>query len=318
MSKEKKIKHVAVLKGGMSREREVSLSSGKGVAKALKQVGYQVTEIDVGHDVSKKLCEIKPDVAFIALHGPYGEDGCIQGMLEIMRIPYTHSGVAASAVAMNKPLAKVLMEAAGIPTPPGKVMTAKKLGELSRAKKLPMPKPFVVKPLNDGSSVGVLIVREKDKFMFNEKDWTFGPDALVEKFIPGRELSVAVLGDRALGIIEIVPKVNFYDYKAKYTVGKAEHLLPAPIHKKAYKQIQEYAVMAHKALGCRGVSRLDLRYDDTRGEPGKIYVLEVNTHPGMTPLSLTPEMAAHEAISYEELVDYLVKNATLENKSIRK
>lgn len=318
MSKMKKILHVAVLKGGMSREREVSLSTGKGVAKALRKLGYEVSEVDVSQDVAKKLSEIRPDVAFIALHGPYGEDGCIQGLLEIMHIPYTHSGVAASAVAMNKPLAKVIMAEAGIPCPPGKIMTAKKLSELSKQKKLPMAKPFVMKPLNDGSSVGVIIVREKDKFTFNEKDWVFGPDVLVEKFIPGRELSVAVLDNKALAITEIVPKIGFYDYKAKYTIGKAEHLLPAPIHKKAYQKIQEYALTAHKALGCRGVSRLDLRYDDTKGEPGKIYVLEVNTHPGMTPLSLTPEMAAHEGISYEELVDYLVKQATLENKSVKK
>lgn len=312
-----KTKHVAVLKGGMSKEREVSLSTGKGVTKALKSLGYKVTEIDVGHDIANKLSEVKPDIAFIALHGTYGEDGCIQGLLEIMQIPYTHSGVTASAIAMNKPLAKIIMKEAGIPSPKGKVFTAKKLADLSRNKKLPMKKPFVMKPLNDGSSVGVMIVKNQDKFNFSEKDWNFGNEVLVEEFIAGRELSVAVTDDKVFAIIEIAPKVGFYDYKAKYTIGKADHIIPAPIHKKAYAKIQEYALAAHKALGCKGVSRLDIRYDDTKGEPGKIYVLEVNTHPGMTPLSLTPEMAAHAGISYEELVDYLVKKAGLENSKVK-
>ncbi len=307
-------KHVAVLMGGMSGEREVSLSSGKGVVGALKQSGYKVTAIDVGRDIAKKLQEVKPDVAFIALHGTYGEDGSIQGLLEILKIPYTHSGVLASAVAMDKPIAKMVFEANNIPCPEGKVWKVKDLAELARKKKAPHAKPFVVKPTNSGSSLGVIVVKNKDKFKFNLKDWEFGDYALVEEFIPGRELSVAVVNGKAMGVIEIRPKKGFFDYKAKYTVGKAEHLMPAPIHKNAYKKALEISEAAFKALGCRGVGRADLRYDDTRGEPGKVVLLEMNTHPGMTPLSLVPDIARHEGIEYYELVDQMVRQATLDNK----
>lgn len=306
-------KHIAVLMGGMSKERDVSLSSGKGVSKALKKIGYKVTEIDVGFDVAEKLIRAKPDIAFIALHGTYGEDGCIQGLLELMHIPYTHSGVMASAIALNKPMAKKIFEQEGIPTPEGKIISVDELIKLVKNKKTPMSKPFVVKPTNDGSSVGVIIVRKEDKFEFKKSDWHFGDEALVEEFIPGREISVAVLNGKALGIVEIKPKKGFYDYKAKYTVGKADHLVPAPMNKKAYNMAMEYAERAHRALECRGVTRSDFRYDDTKGEPGKIYLLEVNTHPGMTPLSLTPEIANYAGISYLELVDILVKQARCDN-----
>ncbi len=305
-------KHVAVLMGGMSKEREVSLSTGEGVVKHLTEMGYKVTAIDMDENVAEKLKKAKPDVAFIALHGTYGEDGRIQGLLEIMKIPYTHSGFLASAVAMEKNIAKKFFIDAGITMPPGKLYEVEELFVLARKKKLPMKKPFVVKPVNNGSSVGVFIFHKKDKFVFREKDWEYGPYALVEKYIPGRELACAVLDGKAIGVIELRPHKGFYDYQAKYTAGKTLHLMPAPIHPKAYKQVMNMAEKAHQALGCRGVTRADFRYDDTNGEPGKLYLLEVNTHPGMTPLSLVPEIAAHAGISFDELLERLVKSAKMD------
>ena len=300
------MRDVAVLMGGWSAEREVSLSSGKECAAALVKRGYTVRTIDVGRDLDALTAALKPrpDAVFNALHGRGGEDGTVQGVLEFLRIPYTHSGVLASAVAMNKPLAKTVFAAAGLPLAEGRVVSR---AELIAAD--PMPAPFVVKPTNEGSSVGVRIVRPHDNSWREEAArWSF-EEALVERFIPGRELTVAVMADRALGALEIRPRGTFYDYTAKYAAGGSDHLMPAPIHPIAYEQALDIALRAHRALGCRGVSRADLRYDDTAGEPGRLYLLEVNTQPGMTPTSLVPDIARHVGIDFPELVGWMVENA---------
>lgn len=299
-------KHVAVLIGGWSSEREVSLTSGRACAKALQEEGYRVTAIDVGRDLAAQLAQVKPDVAFNALHGPYGEDGIVQGLLEILGIPYTHSGVLASALAMNKPMAKAVWAGHGLPLAEGKVVhrSAFSAGPV-------MPHPYVIKPLNEGSSVGVHIVFAGDNYQpQDDAGWKFGETVLVERYIPGREIQVAVMGNRVLGAIEIQAHGRFYDYEAKYTDGKATHLMPAPIHKDAYEQVCALTLEAHLALGCRGVTRSDWRYDDTAGEPGVFYLLEINTQPGMTPLSLVPEIAAHNGIGFGALVRWMVEDAS--------
>ena len=299
-------KHVAVLMGGWSAEREVSLVSGAAVVEALKEKGYRVSAIDAGHTVATTLGDMKPDVCFNALHGRFGEDGCIQGVLETLGIPYTHSGVLASAMAMDKPLAKKLYDTVGLPCVEGGIFHRDQIlaGDVMAA-------PYVIKPLNEGSSVGVKIVTgEENELPFASEAWHYGEEVLVERYIPGREVQVAVLDDKAIGAIEIRPKNQFYDYEAKYSDGFAEHLMPAPIDKAVYDDVMQMAELAHKVLGCRGVTRTDFRYDDTDGEPGKLFILETNTQPGMTPLSLTPEIAAHAGMNFGELVDWLVKDAS--------
>jgi len=298
---------VAVLMGGWSAEREVSLSSGKECAAALKSEGYQVKAIDVTRDIDVLLKALKPrpDVIFNALHGRGGEDGTVQGVLEFLRIPYTHSGVLASAVAMDKPLAKAVFAAVGLPLAEGRLVKRAALGGGEG-----IAAPFVVKPPNEGSSVGVRIVRPQDNSWREEAGkWPF-EEALVETFIPGRELTVAVMGDRALGVCEIIAKIGtFYDYESKYASGGSQHLVPAPIHPTAYEQALDISLRAHRALGCRGVSRADLRYDDTKGEPGRLVLLEVNTQPGMTPTSLVPDLARHVGIEFPALVRWMVEHA---------
>lgn len=302
-------KHVAVLKGGMSKERDVSLTSGVAVEKALTELGYRVSSVDAGRDTAAQLAELKPDVVFNALHGQYGEDGCVQGLLEVMGIPYTHSGVMASAIAMDKPAAKKIFEASGLRCPQGDVYSREAL-----LAEEPMPRPYVVKPLNEGSSVGVRIVMPGDNETFVGGVWPFeGESVLVERYIPGREIQVAVLDGEALGAIEICPKTRFYDYEAKYTEGKAEHLMPAPLPEEEYEEVCRLAERAHKALGCRGLTRSDFRYNDQDLGAGMFYLLEINTQPGMTPLSLAPEIAAHKGISFTEIVDRLVKSATTDH-----
>lgn len=296
--------HVAVLMGGWSAEREVSLVSGRAVMQALGELGYRVTPIDVGRDLAVVLGEVKPDVAFNALHGRWGEDGAVQGLLEVLNIPYTHSGVLASAVAMDKPVAKHLFAGAGIPCAEGVVVTRD-----SFLASEPLPRPFVVKPLNEGSSVGVHIVQPGDNWTGRCDQWPLPPRVLVERYIPGREIQVAVMDGKALGAIEIRPKQGFYDYAAKYTAGLAEHLMPAPIAKSAYERVLDFAERAHRELGCRGVTRADFRYDE---DADAFYILEINTQPGMTPLSLVPEIAAHRNISFAALVDWLVSDAGVE------
>ncbi len=299
------MKHVAVLMGGWSAEREVSMNSGLACSEALKAGGYRVTPVDVGRNISETLAELKPDVCFNALHGRYGEDGYIQGLLEIMGLPYTHSGVLASALAMDKPVAKTLFAEAGIPIADGKIFTRQEVQDGAS-----FPKPFVVKPLNEGSSVGVTIILEDENISLQDLPWNFGEKVLIESFIPGREIQVAVMGDAALGAVEIKPLGRFYDYEAKYTAGKAEHLMPAPLDPGKYEEALRLALLAHQTLGCRGVSRSDLRFDDTGEGPGEFYMLETNTQPGMTSLSLVPEIAAHSGISFEELVSWIVEDAS--------
>ena len=302
-------RHVAVILGGPSVEREVSLISGQAVENALTGLGYEVTLIDADHSLPKRIADCRPDVAFNALHGRIGEDGCVQGLLEVLGIPYTHSGVLTSALAMNKPIAKQLFADAGLICPEGRVMNLKAVlaGEGFNP-------PYVMKPLNEGSSVGVHIILNGDNHhQLKCEDWPFGDEVLVEKYIQGREIQVAVMGNRALGAIEIRPRGRFYDYETKYTDGKAEHFMPAPIHADAYAQALDIALRAHRTLGCRGVSRADLRYDDTAGEPGTFYLLEINTQPGMTPLSLVPEIAADCGIDFPELVAWMVENAACDN-----
>ena len=298
-------KHVAVLMGGWSAERDVSLVSGAAVVEAVKQCGYRASPIDVGRDLAQVLSQTKPDIVFNALHGTFGEDGSVQGLLEMLNLPYTHSGVMASAIAMHKPTAKRLFSEVGIPVAEGKVLHRKQV----MAGELPS-RPYVIKPINEGSSVGVRIVQDGDNFSpKDDMPWPYGEEVLVERYIPGREIQVAVMGDTVLGAIEIRPQGRFYDYEAKYTDGRAIHLMPAPIAPSAYEEACRLALLAHQTLGCRGVSRADLRYDDTRGEPGQFYMLEINTQPGMTPLSLVPEIAAHRQITFPDLVRWIVEDA---------
>ncbi len=296
--------HIAVLMGGWSAEREVSLSSGAAVAKALEENGHKVTKIDAGADVQQRLVAAKPDAVFNALHGRWGEDGCVQGLLEILKIPYTHSGVLASAMAMDKPTAKKIFAYEGLPMAKGLVLHRDEL-----LGKDPMPKPYVVKPINEGSSVGVSIILEGDNFAFTRDNWPYGEWVLVEEYIKGREIQVAVLDGKALGAIEIRTNGRFYDYTAKYTDGQAEHLMPAPISAEDYATVCNYAERAHVSLGCRGLTRSDFRYDN-----GQFYILETNTQPGMTPLSLSPEIAAHAGMSFNQLVEHLIQGACLDHE----
>jgi len=300
-------KTVVVVMGGWSPEREVSLSSGRECAKALVDRGYTVRLVDAGCNLPAlmRALEPRPDMIFNALHGVGGEDGTVQGVFEMLGVPYTHSGVLASALAMHKPTAKAIFRDAGLPVPDGVVACPEDLVERD-----PMPAPFVVKPTNQGSSVGVRIVRSNDNSWREEVTaWSFGSELLVERFVPGRELTVAVRGDRALGVCEIVPRGSFYDYTAKYAAGGSDHLVPAPVPPSVYEEALDIAVRAHQALGCRGVSRADLRYDDTRGGNGRLYLLEVNTQPGMTPTSLVPDIARHAGIAFDELVAWIVEDA---------
>jgi D-alanine-D-alanine ligase len=301
------IKTIAVLMGGWSPEREVSLSSGCECAKALRDRGYAVRGIDVGRNLPALLRALEPypDVIFNALHGVGGEDGTIQAVFEMLGIPYTHSGVLASALAMHKPTAKAIFRGAGLPVAEDVIARPEEI-----ARHDPMPAPFVVKPTNQGSTVGVRIVRAGDNSWQEEiKNWRFGEEILVERYIPGRELSVAVMGERALGVCEIIAPGGFYDYTAKYAPGGSEHLVPAPLPSEDYDQALDIALRAHRLLGCRGISRADLRYDDTSARSGELYLLEVNTQPGMTPTSLVPDIARHVGIGFDDLVVWMVENA---------
>ena len=304
------MKHVAVLMGGWSAEREVSLRSGAACADALERAGgYRVSRVDVTPDIATTLRDLKPDVALNMLHGRPGEDGTIQGLLEIVGIPYSHSGVLASSAAMHKEMSKVILAAANIPVPGGRVVA-----RAEAAKAHVLPPPYVIKPVAEGSSVGVFIVREDHAHPPQELtrgDWAFGDMVMVEPFIPGKELTCAVMGDRALGVIEIVAATKFYDYEAKYAPGGSKHILPAPVPDDVYAACQRMALAAHQALECRGVTRADFRYDDSKAGLEGLFCLEVNTQPGMTETSLVPDMAVHAGISFEELVAWMVEDASL-------
>lgn len=303
------VTHVAVLMGGFSSERPVSLSSGNACADALEAEGFRVTRVDVDRSVASVLSELRPDVVFNALHGPFGEDGTIQGILEYQQIPYTHSGVLASALAMNKQQAKHVAKAAGIPVAEALVMNRMDIGN-----EHPMPTPYVVKPVNEGSSFGVVLVREDQSHppqVITSSEWRYGETVMVERYIHGREFTCGVMGDRPLGVTEIVPLGhNFYDYDAKYAAGGSRHIIPAEISPKIYQKIQTLALMAHQAIGCRGVSRSDFRLDDRFSDDGELIWLEVNTQPGMTPTSLVPEMAAHEGYSFGKFLRWMVEDAS--------
>ena len=301
-------KHVAVLMGGWSAERPVSLSSGNACAEALEAGGYRVTRVDVQRDVADVLTKLRPDVAFNALHGPFGEDGCVQGVLEILAIPYTHSGVLASALAMNKPKAKDVMQAAGIP-----VAEAILVSRFEAAKAHVMDPPYVVKPPAEGSSFGVLIVKEDQNHppqQLYSDEWGFGETVMVERYVGGRELTCAVRGEEALDVIDILTDERFYDYDAKYRPGGSKHVLPAEISPIIYQNVRMLTLRAHKALGCRGVSRADFRYDDRLEGTNGLICLEVNTQPGMTATSLVPEMAAYAGMDFPALVRWIVEDAS--------
>jgi D-alanine-D-alanine ligase len=302
-------KHVAVLMGGWSAEREVSLRSGKYCAEAVERLGHRVTQIDVGRDIATVLASLKPDVALNALHGRPGEDGTLQGILEVLAIPYTHSGVMASAVAMQKDVAKILFRAASVPVPEG-IIASRFIAARSHL----LPPPYVIKPVAEGSSVGVFIVTPEHTHPPQEltrHDWEYGEQVMVETYIAGKELTCAVMGNEALGVIEILSATRFYDYEAKYAPGGSKHILPAEVSSFVYQEVRRLALAAHGALGCRGVSRADFRYDDRVGGVGGLFCLEVNTQPGMTETSLVPELVAHAGITFDELVRWMIEDASL-------
>jgi D-alanine-D-alanine ligase len=294
--------------GGWSNERPVSLSSGKACAQALRNAGYTVTEVDVGRDVANVLQQLKPDAAFNALHGTFGESGMMQGLLELLEIPYTHSGVLASALAMDKHQAKIMFKAAGIPVTDHVILDR---AQVARAHA--MPPPYVIKPIADGSSFGVFIVKADQSHPPQEilrEDWNGGEEIMVERYIPGRELTCAVMGDVALGVTEIVTDLAFYNYEAKYAAGGSKHIVPAQISPNIYEKVQKMSLKAHEVLGCRGVTRTDFRWNESAGPDGELVCLEINTQPGMTPTSLVPEQARYAGHSFEELVSWMVEDAS--------
>ena len=306
-------RRIAVLMGGRSSERDVSLSSGRGVMKALAEEGFEPISLDPGDNPGQQLFEARPDAVFNALHGRFGEDGTVQGLLELMRLPYTHSGVLTSALAMHKERTKDVYRAAGLP-----VVKSIVVDRREAAREHLMEPPYVVKPVTEGSSVGIFFIRKGDNrppAELGSDTWTLSNEMMVEEFVPGRELTVAVMGDTsfgrngALGVTEITTELEFYDYEAKYAPGGSKHVLPAQIPANVAAEAMDLAVRAHKALGCRGVSRTDFRYDDT-GEKSRLILLETNTQPGLTPTSLVPEQAAMNGISYAKLCRWMVEDAS--------
>ena len=300
--------HIAVLMGGWSSERDVSLSSGAGVADALESLGHRVTRIDMARDVAARLAEAAPDLVFNALHGTPGEDGAVQGMLDLMGLRYTHSGLATSVIAIDKVLTKQVLVPHGLPMPGGRIVKSTEVHQRD-----PLPRPYVLKPVNEGSSVGVAIVTDQGNYgnpiaADVQGPWQEFGELLAEPYIRGRELTTAVLVDRALGVTELKPKSGWYDYDAKYTDGMTEHVFPADIPDDVADACRAIALAAHRLLGCRGASRADFRWDDSQGVEG-LFLLEVNTQPGMTPLSLVPEQARHTGMSYAELVQAIVDDA---------
>jgi len=300
-------RRIAVLLGGRSAEREVSLVTGRGCANALREEGFDVVEIDAQDDLPARLQSARPDAVFNALHGRWGEDGCVQGLLELLRLPYTHSGVLASALAMHKQRAKDVFRAAGLPVADSIVVDRRKAGAAHL-----MKPPYVVKPVNEGSSVGVFIVREGDNrppAELGSETWSLSDEMMVEEFVPGRELTVAVMDGRAMAVTEIMTDLAFYDYEAKYAAGGSRHVLPARVADNIAQAAMRLAEQAHMALGCRGISRTDIRYDETGGKD-RLVVLETNTQPGMTPTSLVPEQAQFAGMSYRALCRWIVEDAS--------
>ena len=299
------MKRVAVIYGGWSSEREVSISSGTQMLKAAQAAGYDAVGIDADRNLAAQLTEVKPDVVLNGLHGPWGEDGCVQGLLEIMDLPYSHSGVLASALAMDKLKSKAVYRAAGLPVAEDRQVT-----RAEAAVAHPLEPPYVVKPVNEGSSFGVLIVREGTNGPPQEllgESWHYGDYLMAEEFIPGRELTVAVLGDRALAVTEITTLRDYYDFDAKYSAGGSRHVIPADVPEHISAMAMDFALRAHQVLGCRGATRSDFRYDDKRD---RLVILETNTQPGMTPTSLVPEQAAFVGMSFEDLVAWMIEDAS--------
>jgi D-alanine-D-alanine ligase len=299
------MKRVAVIYGGWSSERPVSLSSGQQMAAAARKAGYDVTEIDVTREIAAQLAAAKPDVVLNGLHGPWGEDGCVQGVLEVMGLPYSHSGVLASALAMDKLKSKAVYRGAGLD-----VAADKRVTRAEAAAAHALKPPYVIKPVNEGSSFGVLIVREGTNGPPQElmgPNWRYGDYLMAEEYIPGRELTVAVLGDRALAVTEITTLRDYYDFDAKYAAGGSRHVIPADLPAHVTKAAMDAALVAHQALGCRGATRSDFRYDE---EKDRLVILETNTQPGMTPTSLVPEQAAHMGMAFEELVAWMIEDAS--------
>ena len=311
-----KNKHVAVLMGGWNSEREVSLRSGEAAFQALVNLGYKATKIDFSRKIFEQLREVKPDVVFNALHGQNGEDGRIQGVLDILEIPYTHSGIVASALCMDKVLTRKICATVGAKIPHYEIL---KKGEDEENKKKisAVGKPFVIKPINEGSSVGVEVILQNMQFDFSKYEWKYGDEIIVEKYLAGQEIQVAVMGGKALGAIEVRPHGLFYDYKCKYTAGMTDYIMPAEISEKKYSEVLELSKKCHEVVGCTGISRIDFILNNKNGGQGdgqgdgddQFYLLEVNTHPGFTATSLVPKIAQHVGISFEEIVEFLVKNA---------
>lgn len=303
-----KNKHIAVLMGGWNSEREVSLRSGEAAFEALVKLGYKVTKIDFSRQIFEQLREVKPDIIFNALHGQNGEDGRIQGLLDILQIPYTHSGITASAICMDKVLTRRVCATVGVKSPHYEIL---KKGEDEENKKkiFAVGKPFVIKPINEGSSVGVEVILPNVKFDFNDYEWKFGDEIIVEKYLAGQEIQVAVMDGKALGAIEVRPHGLFYDYKCKYTAGMTDYVMPAEISAQKYAEVLDLAERCHNVVGCLGVSRVDFILNNKDGGDDEFYLLETNTHPGFTATSLVPKIAKHVGISFEEIVEFLVKTA---------
>lgn len=304
----KKSKKIAVVMGGWNSEREVSLASGEAVYQALINIGYQVVKIDFNRDIFDQIKIHQPDLIFNALHGTYGEDGRLQGLLDIIQIPYTHSGLTASAICMDKILTRKICASVGVKSPHYEII--QQGDEIrNREKIFELGKPFVIKPINEGSSIGVEVILANTKFDIDNYQWKFGNQMIIENYIKGKEIQVAVMGNQALGAIEIKPKGLFYDYKCKYSPGQTEYIMPAGISQEKYAEVKQLALKCHIACGCYGVSRVDFIYNDCEDGDQQFYLLEVNTHPGFTATSLLPKIAKHVDISFEEIIEYLIANA---------
>ncbi|WHQ46660.1 MAG: D-alanine--D-alanine ligase [Candidatus Midichloria sp.] len=304
-------KHIVLLVGGRSREREVSQMSGKSVHNALLNLGYKVTAVDPNENLANELIRLKPDIIFNCLHGTFGEDGSIPGLLELLRIPYTHSGVTASAIAMDKILTKKMALVCNINTPKYIKIEKTALFALLEKGEDPMQKPYVIKSVQQGSTIGIYLIIDENSNKPKKEEWSFGDQVLIEEYIPGQELSVAVLNDKALGVLELRPRTNWYDYTAKYSDGVTEHIYPAEISQEVYLEAMQSAEEMHKTIGCRTVSRSDFRYNNI-GNASGLFFLEINTHPGFTNLSIVPDIASHHGISFEQIIEQLVKDAKCE------
>jgi D-alanine-D-alanine ligase len=303
-----KNQHIAVLLGGWNSEREVSLRSGEAVYEALIKLGYKASKIDFSREIFEQIKTVKPDIIFNALHGTYGEDGRIQGVCDILEIPYTHSGIIASALCMDKIITRKICQTVGVESPIYEILK-KGEDEENQEKLAKVGKPFVIKPISEGSSVGVEVILTDMPFDFSTYEWKYGDEIILEKYIAGQEIQVAIMDGKALGAIEVRPHGLFYDYKCKYTAGMTDYIMPAEVDAEKYAEVLELAQKAHRVVGCRGISRIDFILNNKNGGDNRFYLLEINTHPGFTATSLVPKIAKHVGISFEEIVEFLVKTA---------